>query len=105
MTGEHHATSAAITISPGQTGNYASDWWILAILTSDWSSGAEEVPSLETVGSKETGSREASGVMMRDLNVVSPPIPDIVRSVTGPGETSLLGVIRSDLGCPDFFTR
>jgi len=34
-------------------------------------------------------------VMMRDLSVVSPPIPDIVaRSVTGPGETSLLGVIR-----------
>ena len=65
------------------------------------------MPSLETVGSKETGSvtREGSGVIMRDFSVVSPPIPDIVRSVTGPGETSLLGVIRSDLDCPDFFTR
>ena len=55
---------------------------------------------METVRSKASGSvmrdMRESGVMMRDLSVVSPPIPDIVaRSVTGPGETSLLGVIRS----------
>ena len=69
MTEDQHATSAAITISSGQ-------------------SGVEEVPSLETVRSKAP--------VMRDLSVVSPPIPDMVtRSVTGPGETSLLGVIRS----------
>ena len=69
------------------------------MLTPHWLAGAEEVPSLETVRSKATGSvmrdMRESGVM-RDLSVVSPPIPDIVaRSVTGPGETSLLGVIRS----------
>ena len=76
------------------------DWITLGILTPHWLAGAEEVPSLETVRSKASGSvmrdMRESGVMMRDLSVVSPPIPDIVaRSVTGPGETSLLGVIRS----------
>ena len=108
MTGEQHATSAAITISPGQTGNAGSDWWILAILTPHWSSGTEEVPSLETVGSRDTVMREAAHVLMRDLSVVSPPIPDIVtRSVTGPGETSLLGVIRSasDLSIMTLMTK
>ena len=78
VTGEQHATSAAITISPGQTGKAGSDWWRLTILSSHWSPGPEET------------------VVMRDLSVVSPPIPDLVtRGVTGPGETSLLGVIRS----------
>ena len=94
MTEEQHATSAAITISPGMTGMEGSDWMTRVILTSHWSTGAEALPSLETVGSVVT--REASSVMMRDLSVISPPIPDLVtRSVTGPGETSLLGVIRS----------
>ena len=62
-----HATSAAITIS---------------METRDREAG----PVI---------SSDAASVAPREQSVTSPPVPDLVtRSVTGPGETSLLGVIR-----------